>query len=296
MKEEEVELLAPGHKMCSGCGVALSTRLCINAAGKNTIVAASTGCLEVTTSMYPQTAWRVPYIHGAFENAASVASGIEAALKKLGKKCNVLAIGGDGGTFDIGLQALSGMFERGHKVTFVCNDNEAYMNTGIQRCSATPYGAWTTTSPFGKYSIGESRPKKPIAMIAAAHCIPYVATATPAYFADYQKKVKKALSVDGPAFIHVLTPCPSGWRFPPEKMVEISRLAVQTGVFLPWEVENGEVENLRITVKPAKRKSVEEYLKVQGRFTHLFKPERRQDVIDKIQKMVDEKCKRFGVE
>ena len=291
------ELLAPGHRMCAGCGLALSVRLALQAAGKNTIVVSPTGCMEVTTSQYPEAAWRIPFLHVAFENAAAAASGVDAALKMLGKRegVNVIAMGGDGGTFDIGFQALSGMFERGHKITYICNDNEAYMNTGIQRCSATPYGAWTTTSPPGKNVIGEMRPKKPMGNIAAAHGIPYVATATIAYWADYQKKVKKALSMDGPAFIHTLAPCPIGWRFPPEKTVEMSRLAVETGVFPLWEVEDGKMENLKITKKPAKRKPVEEYLAVQGRFRHLFKPEKRQDVIDKIQGMVDEKCERYGI-
>jgi pyruvate ferredoxin oxidoreductase beta subunit len=295
--KEEVELLAPGHRMCSGCGVALAARIAVNAAGRNTIVVFPTGCMEVTTTQYPETAWRIPAIHVAFENAAAVASGIDSALKMQGKRegKNIVAIAGDGGTFDIGIQALSGMFERGHKVTFICNDNEAYMNTGIQRCSATPYGAWTTTSPPGKYSIGESRVKKPLARIAAAHCIPYVATATVAYVPDYQKKVRKALSANGPSLIHVLAPCPTGWRFPPEKMVELSRLAVQTGVFPLWEVENGEMENLKVTVKIQKRKPVAEYLKVQGRFRHLFKPVLQKDVIDKIQADIDKKFERVGL-
>lgn len=294
---EEVDLLAPGHRMCSGCGVALSTKLAINAAGRNTIVVACTGCLEVTTSQYPETAWKVPFLHVAFENAASAASGVDAALKMLGKrdKVNVLAMGGDGGTFDIGIQALSGMFERGHRVTYICNDNEAYMNTGIQRSSATPFAAWSTTSPYGKYSIGKQQKKKPIGMIAVAHNIPYVATATVAYYEDYQRKVKKALSMDGPAFIHTLAPCPIGWRFPPEKTVEMSRLAVNTGVFVLWEVEGGNIEDIRITVKPKERKPVEEYLKLQGRFAHLFRPKKRRDAIDEIQRTIDEKCARYGI-
>ncbi len=291
---EEVELLAPGHRMCAGCGLAISTRLALNVAGINTIVVLPTGCLEVTTTQYPETSWRVPFIHVAFENAAAVASGIDVALEMMGRKgINVLAIGGDGGTFDIGFQALSGMFERGHRVTYICHDNEAYMNTGIQRSSATPYAAWTTTSPYGRYSIGKKKRKKPIGIIAVAHDIPYVATATIAYYEDYQRKVKKALSMDGPAFIHVLVPCPTGWRFPPDKTVEISRLAVETGVFVLWEVEGGRMENLKVTVKPKKRKPVEEYLMPQRRFSHLFKPERRQDVIDKIQRTIDEKCERY---
>ncbi|MCD6571910.1 MAG: pyruvate synthase subunit beta [Thermoplasmata archaeon] len=297
-------LLASGHRACAGCGPAIAIRQILEAAGKNTIVIEATGCMEVTTTPYPQTAWRVPWLHVAFENAAAAASGVEAAYKALiakgkiskDKMPNIIALAGDGGTFDIGLQALSGMLERGHKVLYVCYDNEAYMNTGIQRSSATPFFAHTTTSPAGKIIPGKIRKKKPIAMIAAAHDIPYVATANIAYPADLKKKIKKALSVDGPSFIHLFAPCPTGWRFGTEQTVELARLAVETGVFILYEITNEEPLKPIVTKYLTDRKPVEEYLKLQGRFRHLFKPKKRQDLIDKIQAEVDRKCKWIGVD
>jgi pyruvate ferredoxin oxidoreductase beta subunit len=293
----ERRLFAPGHRMCAGCGVAVSVRNILNVAGENTVVVLPTGCNEVTTTQYPETAWNVPCIHVAFENAAAVASGVDAALKKLGRReeTNVLVFAGDGGTFDIGFQALSGMFERGQRVTYICNDNEAYMNTGIQRSSATPLGAWTTTSPPGRLSIGQARPKKPIGMIAAAHDIPYVATASIAYMTDLRKKVKKALEANrkGSSFIHVLAPCPAGWRLASDQTIEVARLAVQTGIFPLWEIENGGLENIKLTKQVPERKPVEEYLKIQGRFRHLFKPKERRDIIDQIQAEVDKKLRKF---
>lgn len=287
------ELFACGHRACAGCGEVNAVRQILNIAGKNTIATVCTGCLEVVSTSYPETAWEIPLIHAAFENSAAVASGVEAGLKALGKRegVNIIAFGGDGGTFDIGLQALSGMLERGHNITYVCLDNEAYMNTGIQRSSATPFGASTTTTPSGKFSIGESRQKKPLAAICAAHDIPYTATATIAYPKDLEKKVKKALETT-PSFLHVLVPCPSGWRYPSEFTIEISRLAVQTGVFLLWELEGSDFNNIVITKKIKKRKPVIEYLKLQGRFRHLIKNE---EEINKIQKMVDEKCARYNL-
>jgi len=297
-------LLAPGHRACAGCGPAIAIRQLLEAAGKNTIIVEATGCMEVTTTPYPQTAWKVPWLHVAFENAAAAASGVEAAYKAMiskglipkDKMPNIIALGGDGGTFDIGIQALSGMLERGHKVLYVCYDNEAYMNTGIQRSSATPLGAATTTSPAGRIIPGKMTRKKPIAMIAAAHDIPYVATASIAYPADFKNKVKKALSVDGPSFIHVFAPCPTGWRFGTEQTVELARLAVETGVFVLYEITQESPLKPIITKKLKDRKPVEEYLKIQGRFRHLFKPVKRQDIIDKIQEEVDRKCKLFGVD
>jgi len=297
-------LLAPGHRACAGCGPAIAIRQLLETAGKNTIIVEATGCMEVTTTPYPQTAWKVPWLHVAFENAAAAASGVEAAYKAMiskglipkDKMPNIIALAGDGGTFDIGIQALSGMLERGHKVLYVCYDNEAYMNTGIQRSSATPLGAATTTSPAGKVIPGKMTRKKPIAMIAAAHDIPYVATASIAYPADFKNKVKKALSVDGPSFIHVFAPCPTGWRFGTEQTVELARLAVETGVFVLYEITQENPLKPIITKKLKDRKPVEEYLKIQGRFRHLFKPVKRQDIIDKIQEEVDRKCKLFGVD
>ena len=240
------EYLSCGHRACAGCGELNAVRQILNIAGKNTIATVCTGCLEVVFTGYPETAWEIPLIHAAFENSAAVASGVEAGLKSLGKRggINIIAFGGDGGTFDIGLQALSGMLERSHNITYVCLDNEAYMNTGIQRSSATPFGASTTTSPPGKFSIGESKPKKPLAAICAAHDIPYTATATIAYPRDLEKKVKKCLEAKGPSFLHVFVPCPSGWRYPSDLTIEISRLAVQTGIFLLWELEGSDFNKI----------------------------------------------------
>lgn len=291
MTKEDLELFASGHRACAGCGEGTAVRQILKAAGPNTVATICTGCLEVISTGYPETAWEIPIIHAAFENSASVAAGVEVALKELGRKegVNVIAFGGDGGTFDIGFQALSGMLERGHDITYVCVDNEAYMNTGIQRCSSTPYGASTTTSPVGKLSIGETRPKKPIAAICAAHGIPYTATASIAYINDLKKKVKKAVETKGPAFIHVFAPCPTGWRHGSDNTIEIARLAVETGVFVLWEAEDGDICNLKITQKPKKRKPVKDYLKSQRRFAHLSDED-----IEHIQKEVDEKCEKYG--
>lgn len=290
-EKEEEELFASGHRMCAGCGEGTAVRNILKEAGENTIATVATGCLEVTSTAYPQTAWKIPLIHAAFENAASVASGIEVAKKELDEfeDINIMAFAGDGGTFDIGFQALSGMLERDHNVTFVCLDNEAYMNTGIQRCSSTPYGASTTTSPAGKESIGETRPKKPIARICAAHDIPYSATATIAYENDLKKKVKKALKADGPSFLHVFAPCPTGWRHGSSDSIELARLAVETGVFVLWEAEDGNICDINVTRKPKDRKPVKEYLEKQRRFAHLTEED-----VEKIQRDVDEKCEEYG--
>ena len=293
------ELFVSGHRGCAGCGMAAAVRMVLQEAGPNTIIANATGCLEVMSTGYPETAWKVPWIHAAFENAAAVASGVDVALKKLGRRegTNIIAFGGDGGTFDIGFQALSGMLERGHNITYVVFDNEAYMNTGIQRCSSTPPYASTTTSPAGKVIPGKQGKKKPIANIVAAHDIAYTATATIAYPVDLKNKVKKALEANrsgkGPAFIHVFSPCPTGWRYPSEMTVELSRMAVETGIFVLWEQEGGDPKNRKISCPPPeKRKPVEEYFKLQGRFRHLLK---MPEIISKMQKEVDEKCAEFGV-
>ncbi len=267
------EYHAPGHRACIGCGEALAMRLACKALGPNTIIVAATGCMEIISSQLPWTSWRVPWIHTLFENTAAVASGIESGLKAMArkgikpdKKVNVVATAGDGGTSDIGIQALSGAMERGHNFVYICWDNEAYMNTGIQRSSATPYGASTTTSPSGKKSIGQITWKKNMPLIAAAHNIPYVATATPSYPFDLMDKVAKAAAIEGPAYVHIFCVCPTGWRSPTDMSVELGRLAVQTGVFPLYEVENGKY---RLNVNIAKRKPVQDYLKLQGRFRHL---------------------------
>lgn len=282
MEIPKEELLAPGHRGCAGCGATLGVRLALKALGKNTIAVSATGCLEVITTPYPETAWEIPWIHVAFENAAAVASGIERALKAKGKKdINVVAFAGDGGTADIGMQALSGAMERGHNIIYICYDNEAYMNTGIQRSGATPYGASTTTSPPGKKSFGEDRPKKNMPFIIAAHGVPYVATASISYPEDFMKKVKKAKETEGPAYIHLHQPCTTGWGFDPSKTIEIGRLAVETGAWLLYEIEEGE---FRITYRPIQRKPVTEYLEAQRRFKHLKEKEKAkiQEYIDKI--------------
>ncbi|HJX36442.1 MAG TPA: pyruvate synthase subunit PorB [Dehalococcoidales bacterium] len=265
--------LAPGHRACIGCGEALAVRIAMKAMGPNIIIANATGCMEVISSQLPATGWDVPWIHTLFENNSAVASGIESALKVLerkgkiqGRGTKVVAMGGDGATSDIGFQALSGALERGHDFLYLMFDNEAYMNTGIQRSSATPWGASTTTSPAGKKSIGQKTQKKNMAAIVAAHEIPYVATACPSYPFDMMEKVKKGLAVNGPAFINVFSVCPTGWRSAVDLSVRLGRLAVQTGVFPLYEVVNGKY---KITVEPSPMRPVQDYLKPQGRFRHL---------------------------
>lgn len=285
----DLELVGPGHRACAGCGCILAMRHALKALGKNTIISMATGCMEVVTTPYPETAWRVPWIHAAFENAAAVASGISRALKVLGKEnVKAVAIAGDGGTADIGLQALSGAVERGENILYICYDNEAYENTGIQRSGSTPLKAWTTTTPIGKLSRGEDRPKKDIPAIIAAHGAPYVATASVAYPLDFNRKLKKAAAIKGPTYVHVHATCTPGWRIEDSRSIEVARLAVLTGAWVLYEVEDGK---LNVTFKPPKRRPVAEYLKLQGRFRHLTDEE-----IAEIQRTVDEQCKRFGIE
>ncbi|MCD6124371.1 pyruvate ferredoxin oxidoreductase [bacterium] len=237
------DLLAPGHRACAGCAGASILRMIANTAGPNTVVGLATGCMEVVTTIYPYTAWRIPYIHNAFENVAATISGVETAyraLKKKGKidkKINFIAIGGDGGTYDIGLQALSGAMERGHNMLYICYDNEAYMNTGIQRSGATPYGAATSTTPAGKKIPGKRQHRKPLTEIMVAHDIPYVAQASPHNFMDFMRKVQRALEIEGPAFINVIMPCPVGWRFPENMSMDMARKAVDSCFWPLFEVE-----------------------------------------------------------
>lgn len=288
MNYEDMEFFAPGHRACAGCAAPIIVKWVLKLAGPNTIVVNATGCLEVFSTPYPHTSWKLPWIHVAFENASATASGIDAALKAIGKRegTNIIVFGGDGGTSDIGIQSLSGMVERGHDILYILYDNEAYMNTGIQRSSSTPFGAWTTTTQVGPSKpVGKEEFKKPIADIMAAHKIPYVATANPAFLPDFKAKIQKALGIRGPKFIHTISSCTTGWRHDPSKTIEIMRLATETGIFPLWEIENGDIEHRRITYMPKQRKPVEEYLKPQGRFRHLFsEPEK----IMQIQKMVDE--------
>jgi pyruvate ferredoxin oxidoreductase beta subunit len=267
------EYFSPGHRACIGCGEVLALRLVAKALGRDVIVANATGCMEIVSSPFPNTNWKVPWIHTLFENTSAVASGVEAALNILRrkgkiseKKITVVAIGGDGATSDIGLQALSGALERGHDFLYVCFDNEAYMNTGIQRSSATPYGAMTTTSPPGKESFGQKTWKKNMPAIAVAHGIPYVATANPSYPIDLMNKVKKAVKIKGPKYLHVYSVCPTGWRSASNLAIRLGRLAVETGVFPMYEVENGKY---RLNMDPPKLRPIEDYYKLQGRFRHL---------------------------
>lgn len=269
------ETFVEGHRACQGCGLALAVRLAMKAVGRECIVANATGCLEIISTPLPYTSWDVPWIHVAFENTAAVASGIESALKVLKRKgripdteVHVIAFAGDGGTADIGLQALSGALERGHDFVYICLDNEAYMNTGVQRSGATPFGAHTTTSPAGKKQKGQMTWKKPMPAICAAHGIPYVATANPSYPFDFMEKVKKAALIKGPTYIHAYSACPTGWRSTSENSVYIGRLATETGVFPLYEIENGK---LKLNYDPPTLRPVEEYLKWQPRFRHLSK-------------------------
>lgn len=265
------ELFGPGHRMCTGCGPATTIRIAVKALQKPTIVVNATGCLEVGSSIYPETAWKVPWVHTLFGNTAAVASGVEASLRREGKSdsVDIVAFGGDGGTFDIGIQALSGALERRHDFTYVCYDNEAYMNTGIQRSAATPQGAATTTTPAGSKIPGKVGPKKDLIGICVAHGIDYAATASLAFWKDYITKVRKATCVKGPAVIHVIAPCPLGWRFDTSETVKLARLAVQTRYFPLYEVED---RTYRLSMKVPKPVPLEEFLKPQGRFRHLFSP------------------------
>ena len=269
--------MASGHLACPGCGAALAMRLALKALGPRTIITLPACCWSIIAGPFPYSAVQVPLYHTAFETAGAVASGIRAALDVKGQDdITVLAWAGDGGTFDIGLQALSGAAERDEDFLYICYDNEAYMNTGIQRSSATPKGAWTTTTPDG---YEEDRPKKDIVGILAAHRIPYVATASVAFPDDFVRKVEKAKSIRGTRFIHLLAPCPPGWKIASEASIEVARLAVHTKLFPLYEVEDG--ERYRITVEPLGL-PVKEYLKHQGRFRTLTDEE-----IEGIQREVD---------
>ena len=274
----ETSLLAPGHRACAGCAMPVVIKLVLDASGPNTIVASPTSCLEVTTTPFPESAWCVPWIHSLFENAAAVASGIEIMLKRRCQNTNVIVIGGDGSTFDIGMGSNSGMFERGHKILYVCYDNEAYMNTGVQRSGSTPFCVSTTTTPAGLQSMGNPRPKKDMPAIALAHKVPYVATASIAYPVDLRKKVKRALETQGPSYIQVNAPCITGWTFEAGTTVEIARAAVETGLWPLLEWVRGNLTEVKKIRRP---KPVEDYLKIQGRYRHLFKkPEGANDIKD----------------
>jgi len=287
----EKSLLAPGHRACAGCAMPTTIKLVLDAAGPNTIVVSPTGCLEVTTTPFPESAWCVPWIHSLFENASAVASGVEVMLKRKKKDANVIVIAGDGSTFDIGMGSNSGMFERGHRVLYVCYDNEAYMNTGVQRSGSTPFCVHTTTTPSGSCSQGNPLPKKDMPAIALAHKVPYVATASVAYPVDLRRKVKKALQVDGPSYIQVNSPCITGWTFDTGTMIQIARLAVETGLWPLTEYENGE---LTAVMKVRMPKPVE-YLRLQGRYKHLFKKPNGADMLKHIKALADGNIARYNL-
>jgi pyruvate ferredoxin oxidoreductase beta subunit len=277
------ELLSPGHRACAGCGSVIAIRQALMAVEGPVVVAFATGCIEVATTIYPYTSWRIPYIHDAFENAAATISGVETAYRALKKRGKIkgdmkfIAFGGDGGTYDIGLQSLSGALERGHDFLYVCYNNEAYMNTGIQRSSATPFCAATTTSPAGEVVPGKVQFPKDLTAIVAAHHIPYAAQASPHNWRDYIGKVKKALAIPGPAFINVLASCFRGWRTEPATSLDIVKAAVETCFWPLYEVENGEY---KLNYKPKEKLPVEKWIEVQGRFKHLldekYKPLRQE--------------------
>lgn len=287
-----------GHRMCAGCGAPPAVRGVLRALrpDDHAVIAASTGCLEVSSCIYPYTSWKnCSFIHSAFENAGATLSGIESAytaLKKQGKLKNskgetkFIAFGGDGGTNDIGFQSLSGAMERGHDLLYVCYDNGAYMNTGTQRSSSTPKFADTTTSPAGKVIPGKIQKRKDLAEIMVKHNIPYVAqTALFGNFSDLYNKSEKAIYTEGPSFLLVLAPCPRGWGYPTEELMEISKLALDTCFWPVYEVTNG---IYHISYKPAKKLPVEEFLKKQKRFRHLF-TEGNSYMIEQLQKDIDEK-------
>lgn len=288
--------LSPGHRLCAGCAAPIIVRQMLAAIDDPVVVANATGCLEVATTIYPYTAWRVPWIHNAFENAASTIAGVETAYRSLVRQGKIpernvkfIAFGGDGGTYDIGFQALSGALERGHQFLYVCYNNEAYMNTGIQRSGATPLGAHTTTSPAGTVIPGKQQMRKDLTAIVAAHDIPYVAQAAPSQWKDLMEKTRKAVNCGGPAFINVLSSCNRGWRHETYETLEITQLAVDTCYWPLYEVENGV---WRLTYKPKEKLPVEEWLKRQGRFRHLFRPENRH-LIDELQAEVDRRWERL---
>jgi len=272
----EEEILSSGHYACQGCGAALAMRYALKALGRKTVMVIPAGCWSIIDGPFPYSALGVPLFHTAFETAASVATGIKAGFEIKGKKdINVVAWAGDGGTTDIGIQALSGAVERGEDIIYICYDNEAYMNTGVQRSSSTPYGARTTTTPKNAF---KNTDKKNMVEIMAAHNIPYTATASISHPEDFIEKIRKAKEIRGPKYIHILAPCPVGWGFPPNLTVKIARLAVLTNMFPLYEVKDGVYK----VYKPPSKKPVEEYLKLQARFKHLSEKE-----IEEIQKKVD---------
>ncbi len=288
LSKREINLTS-GHRLCSGCGAPIVVKMVLLASDYPLIAANATGCLEVSSCISGYTAWKIPWIHNAFENAAATISGVETmyrSLKKQGKitqDIKFIAFGGDGGTYDIGLQSLSGAMERGHDMLYICYDNGAYMNTGIQRSSATPFGADTTTRPVGSVVPGKTEKRKNLTKIMAAHNIPYAAQASPSHWSDLVRKVRKALEITGPKFMNIIAPCNRGWRSRTDDAIALSRLGVETCYWPLYEIEDGVT---RITFKPKEKKPIVDFLKPQGRFKHLFKPE-HEGLLAKIQEDID---------
>ncbi|MDD3190887.1 MAG: thiamine pyrophosphate-dependent enzyme [Candidatus Pacebacteria bacterium] len=297
---QENERLTSGHRLCPGCAEPINIKLVLSAIKDPLVVINTTSCLEVATTIYPYTAWKTPWIHNAFENSSATASGvIEAYLAILKKKpadrpkwaknmpnnVKFLVVGGDGGTADIGLQSLSGALERRHQFLYVCYDNEAYMNTGNQRSGATPRGADTTTTPVGKVSQGKKEIRKDLTAIVEGHHINYVAQSALSNFADLTEKVKKAIAVEGPSFINLISPCQRSWGFDPSQAVQISKMAVETNFWPLYEIDHGK---FILNYVPKERVPLVEWFKMQKRFKHLLKPENK-DLLDELQKETDEK-------
>lgn len=297
LSKKEV-LLTAGHRMCAGCGAPIIVKMALLASDYPVVACSSTGCLEVSSCISEYTAWKIPWIHSAFENAAATISGVETmyrSLKKQGKidkDIKFMTFCGDGGTYDIGFQSLSGAMERGHDMLYICYDNGAYMNTGIQRSSATPFGADTTTCPAGEVIPGKPQQRKDLTKIMAAHNIPYTAQASPSHWMDLMKKVKKALEIKGPKFMNIISPCNRGWRSRSDDAILLSRLAVETCYWPLYEIENGVT---KITFKPKEKKPIVDFLKPQGRFKHLFSPE-NEELISKIQEDIDREWGRLQKE
>lgn len=282
------KFISSGHNACAGCGQMVSVQAVIRSLAKDTIIANATGCLEVTTTAYPQSAWGLPWIHSLFENSAAVASGISAALKqRKDKKTKVVVQAGDGGTYDIGLGLISGMWERNENILYICYDTESYSNTGIQASGATPYGADTTTSPSGKSSIGSTQRKKDMIGIALAHGLKYVAQATAGFPDDISNKVKKALATEGPSYIQILSPCIPGWKINTDEAIMMGKLAVQTGLYPLLEYTDLKLTSSSVTTN-FQAKPVQEYLKKQGRFKHL-----KDSDLATIQKIAEENIKKY---
>lgn len=285
-EQSEMHLFAPGHAGCPGCGPSNALIHIADTLGKDIIIVNATGCMEITSSQYPHTAWRVPYIHSLFENAPSVASGVSAALKAKGNHhTKVVVVAGDGATYDIGFGALSGMLERGDDVLYVCYDNELYANTGVQKSSATPYGASTTTTLVGQKHKGKETERKPIVEIVAAHNVPYAASTSIAYYADFQRKLRKAAAMTGPRFITVSAPCCLGAGFDGGITMRVAKLQILSRLWYLFEYENGK---FTLNFDAANPKPVKEYLQLQKRFKHLS-----EEQIAHIQKMADAQYNKF---